>query len=186
MEALRELIYTGFFGKCLDLSGKNLTKVPQAVTKLTELEVLDLSWNQLTTLPDDLCELVNLTVLNVMANKLTGLPRTFSQLKKLEYLGLSSNQLSGLPAWIEELEELIWLLVDDNPFTVEGTRMVMKMQNRIKYGADVSGKDKKLNVHCLYSCELNCALQEQIFPCSVNLSVVYCILLTISLSFNIA
>ena len=153
---LRQLIYTDGLGrKCLDLTRKNLTKVPQGVTKLTELERLDLSFNQITKLPDDLCELVNLIMLYVKGNKLTGLPQSFCKLKKLEWLGLSHNQLSGLPAWIEELEELKGLYVDDNPLTVEGTRMVMKMQNRRKYyGFGVAGKDKKLNVHCLYSCDI--------------------------------
>ena len=152
---LRELIYTDRLGrKCLDLSNKNLTKVPEAVTKLTELRELSLSFNHLTKLPDNLCELVNLTGLNVYGNKLTGLLRTFSQLKELVVLNLSSNQLSGLPAWIEELKELEWLFVDDNPLTVEGMRMVMETQNRMKLYTSVAGKDKKLNVHCLYSCEI--------------------------------
>ena len=46
------------------------------------------------------------------------------------------------------------LFVDDNSLTVEGMRMVMEMQNRMKLYTSVAGKDKKLNVHCLYSCEI--------------------------------
>lgn len=40
-EKLREMIYTDdFFGKALVLRGKGLSKVPEAVTDLTELENL--------------------------------------------------------------------------------------------------------------------------------------------------
>lgn len=40
-EQLRELIFTKrFTGRVLDLSGKGLSKVPEAVTDLTELENL--------------------------------------------------------------------------------------------------------------------------------------------------
>lgn len=39
-EKLREMIRDGILGKALYLSGKGLSKVPEAVTDLTELENL--------------------------------------------------------------------------------------------------------------------------------------------------
>ena len=45
-----DLLYTGGFGRALDLSGKGLSKVPEAVTDLTELEDLDWSDNYLEEL----------------------------------------------------------------------------------------------------------------------------------------
>ena len=60
-EKLRELIFTNDLGeRVLDLSGKGLLKVPEAVTDLTELEELNLSGNYLKELPTGINKLKNL------------------------------------------------------------------------------------------------------------------------------
>ena len=181
-EKLREMIYTDEFGyRVLYLSGKGLSKVPEAVTDLTELEELYLSDNylkelptsmnklknlkrlilynnQLKELPDSICELSNLTVLSVGHNQLCVVPANIKHLKKLWRLDLRYNQLPTLPDEIGELKELRHLLVAGNPLTLEGMRKVVKLQNKMKlFYTDVTGKDMKCSLFVFYfmSCEWN-------------------------------
>lgn len=77
----------------------------------TKLRLLDLLNNQITRFPDDLANLKNLEYLNLSGNRLAGSPSAgaFSGLTKLNYLDLSSNQLDGsLPAelFLPSLEQL--------------------------------------------------------------------------------
>ena len=58
----------------LDLSGKGLSRIPDAVTELTEVEELRLNSNNLTELPTSINKLKNLIGLNLSGNKLTELP----------------------------------------------------------------------------------------------------------------
>ena len=113
------------------LSSRKLSKVPEAVSDLTELEELDLpdnyleelptsinklknltrltsEVNQLRELPQAIAELSNLTVLSV-SKQLSVLPSNIKHLKNLRRLYLSSNQLAALPDEIGELKELEWL-----------------------------------------------------------------------------
>ena len=50
----------------LYLSGRHLRQVPDAVTSLTDIEVLDLSNNELTQLPDGLKNVTKLTLLKAL------------------------------------------------------------------------------------------------------------------------
>jgi hypothetical protein len=56
---------------------------------------------------------------------------------------LDDNQLTTLPDEIGELKELEWLYLAGNPLTLEGMRKVVKLQNKMKFFRDVTGKDKK-------------------------------------------
>ena len=174
------MIYTDGFGRALDLSGKGLSKVPEAVTDLTELEDLDwsdnyleelptsinklknLEWlilcnNQLRELPHSICELSNLRWLSVENSQLSVLPSNIKHLKNLVILNLSDNQLTTLPDEIGELKELGWLYVAVNPLTLEWMRKLVKLQNKMKFGIDVRGKDMKCSLFVFYfmSCEWN-------------------------------
>ena len=140
-EELRKEIYINEVGEsCLDLSGKGLSKIIEAVFDLTELVVLDLSFNmfkelptriklknlktlvlkenQLRELPHSICELSNLTMLSVSNNQLSVLPSNIKNLKNLQSLFLKCNQLETLPDEIGELKKLGWLDVSNNKLTV--------------------------------------------------------------------
>ena len=181
-EKLREMIYITEFSRlmALDLHGKGLSKVPEAVTDLTELEKLNLSYNylkelptsinklknlrrlrlynnQLKELPHSICELSNLKWLSVENNKLCVLPSNIKHLKNLQVLNLQYNKLTTLPDEIGELKELRGLYVAGNPLTLEGMRKVVKLQNKIRFRTDVTGKDMKCSLFVFYfmSCEWN-------------------------------
>ena len=79
---LRKYIRKGWFGE-LDLSGRQLSKVPEAVTYLKDLEILELDRNILTELPTSINKLKNLTRLYLNENQLTYLPDSIGDLKEL-------------------------------------------------------------------------------------------------------
>ena len=141
MEELRKMIYIDGNGrKVLNLMNNNLSKVPSALSELTELEVLDLSFNQLKQVtginklknlkqldlsanklnefPESVCELEKLEVLSVMYNNLKVLPNSVCKLKRLWGLNLSDNKLSSLPNDFAELEELVSLFLNNNELRV--------------------------------------------------------------------
>jgi len=79
----------------LDLSGNQLTSLPESIGQLTDLTYLDLSGNQLTSLPESIGRLTNLTHLDLSGNQLTSLPLAqIEKLINLHRLNLSDTPLS--------------------------------------------------------------------------------------------
>ena len=95
--------------------------------------------------------------LSVSFNKLSVLPSNIKHLKNLRSLYLGYNQLTTLPDEIGELKKLNWLGVAGNPLTVEGMRKVVKLQDKMMFITDVTGKDMKCSLFVFYfmSCEWN-------------------------------
>lgn len=99
------------------LTHLGLTEFPRALFDLADtLELLDLSGNQLTTLPDDLARLTQLRVLFASNNPFTTLPAVLGQCPQLEMVGFKACQIahvpgSSLPA------RLRWLILTDNQLT---------------------------------------------------------------------
>ncbi|MGK7898943.1 MAG: leucine-rich repeat domain-containing protein, partial [Xenococcus sp. (in: cyanobacteria)] len=89
--------------KNLDLSWKNIDKLPKSLGNLSNLTELDLSSNQLTNLPESIGSLSNLTRLDLSSNQLTDLPESIGILSNLNELYLVSNELKKLPESIVEL-----------------------------------------------------------------------------------
>ncbi|HEX8348455.1 MAG TPA: leucine-rich repeat domain-containing protein [Hymenobacter sp.] len=81
----------------VDMSGKQLTTLPDSVLAQTGIRELDLSNNQLTSLPDDISRLSSLEALNVENNRLTTLPASIGQLRNLKSADFSNNRLTSLP-----------------------------------------------------------------------------------------
>uniref|UniRef100_A0A183BFA6 Leucine rich repeats and death domain containing 1 n=1 Tax=Echinostoma caproni TaxID=27848 RepID=A0A183BFA6_9TREM len=63
---------------------------------------LNLGTNQLTKLPDDVEHLTNLEVLILSNNQLKRIPSTIQELRKLQVLDLEENHLDCLPVEIGE------------------------------------------------------------------------------------
>ncbi len=98
----------------LDLSEKNITKLPPEIGQLTNLTRLYLHSNQLTSLPPEIGQLTNLTTLSLSINQLTSLPPEIGQLTNLTGLHLNSNQLTSLPPEIGQLTNLTTLYLHSN------------------------------------------------------------------------
>jgi Leucine-rich repeat (LRR) protein/GTPase SAR1 family protein len=98
----------------LDLSGLNLTYLPEAVGRLTALTTLKLSYNQLTALPEAVGQLTALTTLNLYSNRLTIFPEAIGRLTALTALALSHNRLTTLPEAVGRLTALTSLRLASN------------------------------------------------------------------------
>ena len=91
-----------------------LTQFPKALYALAEtLEILDLSGNQLTTLPDDLTRFARLRILFASSNPFTELPRVLGQMPQLEMVGFKACRITHVPH--DSLPpRLRWLILTDN------------------------------------------------------------------------
>jgi hypothetical protein len=91
-----------------------LTVFPPEILDLADsLEILDLSGNQLTELPDDLARLTRLRVIFCSNNRFTSLPEVLGRLPELSMIGFKANRIravtpSSLPP------KLRWLILTDN------------------------------------------------------------------------
>jgi hypothetical protein len=94
-----------------------LTEFPREIFELADsLEILDLSGNQLTRLPDDLPRLHKLRVIFCSNNRFTELPEVLGQCVQLSMVGFKTNRIqcvspNALPP------RLRWLILTDNALT---------------------------------------------------------------------
>jgi Leucine rich repeat len=126
------LIFLIFISSCtkkevevIDLTGLNLTQIPDSVFTKKELKELYLGTedlvlypplsalpqsrgksNNLTELDNRICQLKSLKILNLAANQLKKLPICITELKNLEELDLSLNQDMNIVGEISRLKEL--------------------------------------------------------------------------------
>lgn len=79
----------------LDLSSKNLTKLPEEVLQFNNLQSLYLNFNKLTTLPEDIKKLKNLTSIDLTGNPITieETNRLRSLLPKINILNIQQMNL---------------------------------------------------------------------------------------------
>uniref|UniRef100_F6T4T3 Leucine-rich repeat-containing protein 40 n=1 Tax=Macaca mulatta TaxID=9544 RepID=F6T4T3_MACMU len=124
----------------LNLSGRNLSEVPQCVWRInvdipeeanqnlsfgaterwweqTDLTKLIISNNKLQSLTDDLRLLPALTVLDIHDNQLTSLPSAMRELENLQKLNVSHNKLKIFPEEITNLRNLKCLYLQHNELT---------------------------------------------------------------------
>ncbi|NES87329.1 MAG: GTPase, partial [Moorea sp. SIO2B7] len=101
----------------LDLSGNELTELPEFIGNLSNLTTLDLSGNELTELPEFIGNLSNLTRLDLSRLQLTKLPEFIGNLSNLTTLDLSGNELTELPEFIGNLSNLTTLNLSGNELT---------------------------------------------------------------------
>jgi len=99
--------------KRLDLSC-GLTEFPPEIFDLADsLEILNLSGNQLSSLPDDLPRLHKLRIIFCSDNLFAELPIVLGQCKNLTMVGFKANQISHVPD-AAIAPTLQWLILTDN------------------------------------------------------------------------
>jgi hypothetical protein len=114
MDALTALRRGALAGaRRLDLSC-GLTALPREVFDLADtLEVLNLTGNQLSTLPDDLPRLHRLRVIFCSDNRFTTLPPVLGACGQLDMIGFKANRIAQVPAAALP-PGLRWLILTDN------------------------------------------------------------------------
>ncbi|MDN2668396.1 leucine-rich repeat-containing protein kinase family protein [Vibrio sp. 14N.309.X.WAT.E.F5] len=103
--------------KRLKLS-EGLTEFPLEILELADsLEILDLSGNQLSDLPEELSQLTNLRIIFASNNLFTHLPDVLGSLPKLEMVGFKTNQIETVSEQSLPIQ-LRWLILTDNEIEV--------------------------------------------------------------------
>ena len=93
---------------------ENLAVFPHEILSLKEtLEVLDLTGNQLSRLPDGLAEFSRLRIIFCSENRFTELPEVLGRCPALTMVGFKANQISTVPAASLPVG-LRWLILTDN------------------------------------------------------------------------
>lgn len=95
------------------LSGK-LKDFPRELFKIADtLSQLDLSGNQLTDLPDDFWKFQNLRILFLSNNDFAVFPEVLGKMKNLDIVGFKANKIKAVPE--DSIpENLRWLILTDN------------------------------------------------------------------------
>jgi hypothetical protein len=96
---------------------RQLTRLPEAIGRISNLQRLELFENRLTELPESIGDLSRLVVLDLSHNRLTRLPESIGNLSNLVTLDLDHNLLAELPEAISNLSSLLYLDLRDNPLT---------------------------------------------------------------------
>jgi len=90
---------------------------PQEIFELADtLEILDLSGNQLSQLPDDFARLHKLKIVFFSDNPFTEFPAVLAQCKELEMIGFKANKISYIPEFSFP-PKLRWLILTNNQIT---------------------------------------------------------------------
>jgi len=101
----------------LNLSGNQLTSIPESFGNLTNLTELSIYNNPLTNLPESFGNLTNLTGLLIYRNPLTTIPESFGNLTNLTGLYIEGTQLTSLPESLGNLTNLTELYILTTPLT---------------------------------------------------------------------
>ena len=110
----RDLVYIGHLTH-LHVAKNQLTRVPEEIKHMKNLEELDLTDNKfITVIPEGIGKLVRLKYLGLSGNRIERLPASIGKLTNLQVLRLSCNQLQFLPEEICGLKELMTLSLGQN------------------------------------------------------------------------
>ena len=127
----------------------DLSEFPHEIFQLADsLEILDLSGNQLSTLPDDLPRLHKLRVVFCSDNLFTELPEVLGQCQQLSMIGFKANRIAHVsPKALPPL--LRWLILTDNALTSLPSEIgqCTQMQKLMLAGNQLCDLPKEL-AHC--------------------------------------
>lgn len=105
-----EKIETYIYLQSLDLNNCNLSELPKAIFKLTNLQELIISNNPIIVIPSEIGELKNLKWLYATFIKATTLPSSIKELKKLHTLFLWGSEITYFPPEFLELKSTLKVL----------------------------------------------------------------------------
>ncbi|XP_078687163.1 uncharacterized protein LOC144919561 [Branchiostoma floridae x Branchiostoma belcheri] len=98
----------------LDLSGRNMSSMPNKVFQQNDIQVLNLQRNSIKVIPTDIGMLFQLRHLDISCNKLSHLPDSISSLSNLEELNISENKIHEFPKGMKNMQALKLLIYRNN------------------------------------------------------------------------
>lgn len=116
----------------LDLSGNNISNIPNSLGKLNNLSSLILRRNNLDSLPETISQLTQLNILDLSYNKFSVIPPSIGKLNNLRTLILKGNRLRKIPPEIANLDNLENLILDGNPLEIPPPEVAAKGIAHIK------------------------------------------------------
>lgn len=112
----------------LSIQLNKIRLLPPSICEMKSLRFLDVHFNELRGLPQAIGRLTNIEVLNLSSNfsDLEELPEEIGDLMNLKELDLSNNQIRTLPDSFARLENLTKLDLNENPLSVPPREVVNK------------------------------------------------------------
>ncbi len=136
----------------LDISNNTLAVLPNFIGKLKKLKKLVANNNWIESLPENLGELINLRLLNLENNQIKSLPASLGQLTQLEVLNVAQNKLEFLPDSFSKMVNLTDIsLYQNNIHSFPNCILSMKKLRRLQLGEryyrgnDISSLPKEIN-----------------------------------------
>lgn len=115
----------------IDLSKKELIRLPKSFGELTKVEELTLQYDSLTEIPTSIGNLQTLKILNLYGNPIETLPEEIGTLRNLRVLLLGRTLLKEIPKSFVGLQALEVLALDETKIqlTEEDVEILAKMPN---------------------------------------------------------
>ena len=88
----------------ITLNDKNLTRIPEGINALGDLEVLYINGNNISSLPEVTTNLAKLHIIGAASNNLTTVPDSFKVLPTLALLSITNNPISSIPQGVCDLQ----------------------------------------------------------------------------------
>ena len=95
---------------------ENLTKLPNGLLKLKNLEYLNIHSNKLKEFPKSILEFPKLKKLTIGYNEIKTIPEWIGGIKSLESLAVNGNELTSILDTLFYLPKLNYLLIRENDF----------------------------------------------------------------------
>jgi len=150
--------------------------IPSEVGNLTQLIYLNLSNNQFSgDIPVQIGDLVNLKILDLETNQLSSVPESIGDLSNLKKLNLSSNQLTSLPESICDLNvdwnDYNYFLCGDN-YICEEIPECIENTVGFNYSYDWDSYERIYNPQDTTNC-ISMSVTDDLIPTTYNLSSPY-------------
>ena len=94
----------------------NLTKLPEGILELKNLEYLNIHSNKLNKIPKDITNFPKLKKLSIGYNNIKQIPDWIGSIENLKSLSVNGNNLKTLPDTLLTLRKLDYLLIRENDF----------------------------------------------------------------------
>ncbi|KAJ6239851.1 wd repeat [Anaeramoeba flamelloides] len=115
----------------LNLDGNGLTKLPSALSKLTELKALSLKNNNFDRIPSCLFKMTWLQTIDLSNNSITLIPTKFKDLTKIEQVSFQGNPIKRMEGLDLNNKEHICKFLNNQPFQkIENSKKKKLSKNR--------------------------------------------------------